>query len=155
MLEFSYKEFTQKTRPPHSPESNLFIEGFLLHYRNLIQFFSGSEERHKRYKGNDISTFDPKVWAGRDFRADEIAAIKDPGKNLDNKYSNKISNLLQHCTKKRVNPLQGWEMENMHCEIEPIMDAFAKMFPREIRVCAWAEGESASTATVVVYKNEF
>jgi hypothetical protein len=51
MLEFSYKEFKQKTPPQQSPQWNLLIEGFLLHYRNLIQFFSGSEERHKRYRG--------------------------------------------------------------------------------------------------------
>ena len=68
LVEFSYgREFEKKAFAPQSPQWNLLIEGFLLHYRNLIQFFSGSEERHKRYKGNDLSTFDPAPWGQRSF----------------------------------------------------------------------------------------
>ncbi len=153
MLEFSYREFTNNRRPPQGPEWNLLIEGFLLHYRNLIQFFAGSEQRHRRYKGNDLSTFDPILWAGRVLTVDEIAGIKDPGTILDDMYSNKISNLLQHCTIRRVDPLQGWEMDTMYSEIQPIMGAFARAFPRETRVCTRSESTSTSTETVIVYKN--
>src|ERR1700680_1311205 len=65
MLEFSYQDFMKKTPPQQSPRWNLLIEGFLLHYRNLIQFFSGNENRHKRFKGNDLCTFDPMPWENR------------------------------------------------------------------------------------------
>lgn len=87
MLEFSYKEFQQNTPKPQSPQWNLLIEGFLLHYRNLIQFFAGSENRHKRYKGNDLSTFDPQPWAGRQLTKEEIDSMRVPGDKLDKAYS--------------------------------------------------------------------
>ena len=154
MLEFSYREFEKKAFAPQSPQWNLLIEGFLLHYRNLIQFFSGSEERHKRYKGNDLSTFDPAPWGQRSLTKEEIDAIKAPGEKLDKTYSNKISNLLQHCTVVRVEPLQGWEMEQMYTEIASIMSAFAKSFPRRTTpIEATLDSAANSTATVIVYKS--
>jgi hypothetical protein len=116
-------------------------------------FFSGSEERHKRYKGNDLSTFDPMPWGKRQLTKEEIDAIKVPGEKLDQEYSNKISNLLQHCTVVRVEPLQGWEMSKMYGEIEPIMSAFAKSFPRgSVKAEARTDSTANSTATVIVYE---
>ena len=154
MLEFSYREFEKKAFPPQSPQWNLLIEGFLLHYRNLIQFFSGSEERHKRYKGNDLSIFDPVPWGQRSLTKEELDAIKVPGEKLDRTYSNKISNLLQHCTVVRVEPLQGWEMEQMYTQIAPLMSAFAKSFPRgSVRIATTLDSTASSTATVIVYKS--
>jgi hypothetical protein len=156
MLEFSYQDFMKKTPPQQSPHWNLLIEGFLLHYRNLIQFSSGNENRHKRFKGNDLSTFDPMPWANRQLTKEEIDAIKVPGEKLDQTYSNKISILLQHCTVKRIEPLQGWEMEQMYGEIAPVMGAIAKFFPRgSDRVETHSDGSANSTATVIVYKNVF
>src|ERR1019366_3918501 len=156
MLEFSYREFMKKTAPQQSPYWNLLIEGFLLHYRNLIQFFSGSEDRHRRYKGNDLSTFDPTPWGNRQLTKEEVAAIKSPGERLDQTYSNEISNLLQHCTVKRIEPLQGWEIEQMYGEVAPIMSAFAKSFPLgSDKVEARTDSTANSTATVSVYKGLF
>jgi hypothetical protein len=155
MLEFSYQEFMKRAASPQSPYWNLLIEGFLLHYRNLIQYFSGSEDRHRRYKGNDLSTFDPTPWGNRQLTKEEVAAIKSPGEKLDQTHSNKISNLLQHCTVKRIEPLQGWEMEQMYSEIAPIMSTFAKSFPRLDRVATRTDSSASSTATVIVYKGLF
>jgi|SRR5579864_998866 len=154
MLEFSYREFKQNAPQPQSPQWNLLIEGFLLHYRNLIQFFSGSEDRHKRYKGNDLSTFDPLPWAKRQLTKEESGTIRVPGEKLDKAYSHKISNLLQHCTVQRVEPLQGWEMEQMYGEIEPLMASFAKSFSRTTgKAQATLDSTANSTATVIVYKS--
>jgi hypothetical protein len=154
MLEFSYKEFMKNTPSQQSPYWNMLIEAFLLHYRNLIQFFAGSEKRHKRYKGNDLSTVDPLPWAKRQLSDEEMEAIKAPGRKLDEAYSNKISNLLQHCTIVRSEPLQGWEMEKMYAEIEPIMSAIARSFPRRPeRVEARTGSTANSTATVTIYKS--
>jgi len=137
----------------HAAYRNLLIEGFLLHYRNLIQFFSGNEDRHKRYKGNDLSTFDPTPWRNRPLTKEETDAIKTPGEKLDQTYSNKISTLLQHCTVRRIEPLQGWEMEQMYSELLPIASTFAKSFPRgSDRVEARTDSTANSTATVIVYK---
>ena len=154
MLEFSYQEFMKNPAPQQSPYWNLLIEGFLLHYRNLIQFFSGNEDRHKRYKGNDLSTFDPIPWGNRPLTKEETDAIKTPGEKLDQTYSNKISKLLQHCTVKRIDPLQGWEIEQMYSKIVPIVSIFAKSFPRgSDRAEARTDSTANSTATVIVYKS--
>src|SRR5438874_13489068 len=39
------------------PEWNLLIEGFFMHYRNAISFFSG-----KKHRAGDISTKEPEVF---------------------------------------------------------------------------------------------
>ena len=97
---------------------------------------------------------DAGIWASRKLTNDEIDAIKVPGEKLDKTYSHKISNLLQHCTVQRVEPLQGWEMDQMYKEIEPIMAAFAKSFPRgSEKVEARLDSTANSTATVIVYKS--
>ena len=110
--------------------------------------------RSKRYKGNDLSTFDSTPWGKRELTNQEIDAIKVPGEKLDKAHSNKISNLLQHCTVVRVEPLQGWEMDQMYAQIEPIMAAFTKSFPRRSGpVEARIDSTANSTATVIVYKS--
>jgi hypothetical protein len=102
----------------------------VLQYRDLIQFFSGREDRHRRYKGNDLSTFDPTPWGNRPLTKEKVAAIKSSGEKSDQTYSNKISNLLQHCTVKRIERLQRWAIEQMFGEVAPIMSTFAESFPR-------------------------
>jgi hypothetical protein len=83
----------------------------------------------------------------------EIEKIKVPGEKLDQMYSNKISNLLQHCTMARVEALQGWGMERMHAEIAPIMGTFAASFPRGSgKAEGKLDGSANSTATVIVNK---
>ncbi len=42
------------------PERNMTIECFLLHYRNLIEFFSGAKSRE-----SDLSVLSPEAWSGR------------------------------------------------------------------------------------------
>jgi hypothetical protein len=72
---------------------------------------------------------------------EEIDAIKVPGEKLDGKYSNKISNLLQHCTVVRVEPLQGWEMEQMY-DAHPVKsarDAVRAFIVQEARTLGTAE----------------
>jgi hypothetical protein len=43
MLEYTLSKMTKAELPP--PEFNMTLECFLLHYRNLIEFFSGKKHR--------------------------------------------------------------------------------------------------------------
>ena len=108
-------------------DKDLFLEGFLLHYRNLIRFFSG--KNHREDKG-DLSTANPKVWAGRDLTQAEVAAIKEPSIALDDKYHEDISKYLQHCTRLRSEQDKVWDVALMEHEMAKIITEFERAFPR-------------------------
>jgi hypothetical protein len=56
------------TRREHPAAQDLYVylEAFLLHYRNLIRFLSG--EHHREGKG-DLSTANATAWSGRELTA--------------------------------------------------------------------------------------
>ena len=58
MLRFCRDQIQAQSSPPDARATSLHIEGFLLHFRNLIRFFSG-----KRPRPYDLSTADPDTWA--------------------------------------------------------------------------------------------
>ncbi len=129
MLEHCYTTLRDAPPPVTDPNWNLLIEGFLLHFRNLIQFYAGNENRHKRH-GNDLSTFEPEVWAGRPLTPEEVDATRAPGAKLDDALSDKISVCLQHCTRERAETLTDWDIAQMFTEIDQINSVFKKSFPR-------------------------
>lgn len=108
-------------------DRDVYLEGFLLHYRNLIRFFSG--KYHREGKG-DLSTANPHVWANRALTQAEIAAIQQPASALDDKYHEDISKYLQHCTRLRSEQGKVWDVALMEHEIAPIIVAFESASPR-------------------------
>jgi hypothetical protein len=102
------------------------LEGFLLHYRNLLEFFSG-EHRPGRH---DMSTTNSNVWANRTLSAPEIAAIVEPAKVLDARHYQAISRYLQHCTLLRHEQSMAWDVAEMKRAMVPIIDGFVRAFPR-------------------------
>jgi hypothetical protein len=128
MLGFCYAEL--KKRPEAAePERNLLVEGTLLHYRNLLEFFSGSKHRPaKNGKPADISTVDPRVWAFRDLTAEELAKIQAPARALETKYFEDLSQFLQHCTERRFVDSMQWDLDTMFAEMKPIARAFREAF---------------------------
>jgi hypothetical protein len=106
-------------------EKNLYLEGFLLHYRNLIRFFSGKEHR-----GDDLSTRKPDDWTHIDNPA-AIEEIQRRGQSLENSHYSDISKYLQHCTTLRSTESKGWKIDQMTEEIMPIIDLFETEFPEQ------------------------
>ena len=99
----------------------LVLEGFLLHYRNLVEFFSGSHHRHE----NDLSMRKPSVWAAHvTITMNQMKAITQSAKHLDKKYFVPISRYLQHCTEDRHLRDLTWDCQQMHDEILPIISMF-------------------------------
>jgi len=130
MLDYCFARLTHEPPASDAPFLNLLIEGYLLHYRNLIQFFAGNENRHQRH-GNDLSTCAPSEWANRTVEKSEIGCLRIPGKELDDEFSDRISVCLQHCTKERAETLVDWDIRDMHARISPAIDAFRKAFPKQ------------------------
>ncbi len=152
MLEYCTGVLFNSPPPTNDPYWNLLIEGFLLHYRNLIQFFGGNEQRHRRY-GNDLSTFASEVWADRALEPEEIDALRTPGGKLDDEFSAKISVCLQHCTRERVETLTDWDIRGMYERLIALIAAFTKSFPRRsgfIKVAASDLRSTSSSSPAVI-----
>jgi hypothetical protein len=130
MLEYCFQILTGNPPKTSTPEWNLLIEAYLLHYRNLIQFLGGNEQRHKRHK-NDLSTFAPEKWAKRQLTKEEQDALVIPGQKLDDEFSDRISVCLQHCTVERADQLIDWDIVGMQGKIESAITAFKTSFPRQ------------------------
>src|SRR5580698_3571258 len=120
MLEFCNRRLTE-TVGPVAEDKALYLEGFLLHYRNLIRFFSGLHHR-----GDDLSTADSNAWAGRNMTHAEVVAIKDPAIPLDDKYYGSISKYLQHCTRLRHELDRDWDVSTMKTELDPLIGEFIR-----------------------------
>jgi hypothetical protein len=134
MMEYAYERLVKRdTRP--LPESNMLIESYLMHYRNLIEFFSGAKHRDRSAgKPRDISVKDAEVWAGRTLASEEQGTIATPAAKLVDAYFEDISQFLQHCTERRFLESRDWDVEGMCDEIKPIVAAFSSAFPRQVAV---------------------
>src|SRR5258708_10974276 len=129
MLGFVYTTLSERNEKMPEPHRNLFIEGFLLHYRNIVEFMSGAKHRAgKNGKTADISTAAPQVWAGQALSAGELAALQAPARVLESTYFEDISQFLHHCTERRVVEFKEWDLDKMYKEIEPVLSKFRQLF---------------------------
>src|ERR1700693_1351059 len=141
MLEYS---FSRVAGQRELPEANMAVQCFLLHYRNLIEFFSGAKHR----KGSDISVADPGVWAGRTLTPAELNSLQTPAQKLCDDYWTEVSQFLQHCTERRYKELKEWNLEEMMDKLSPVLASFKKLFPptaTPIHVTKALSVQSAST----------
>lgn len=123
----------------------LCIEGFLLHYRNLIQFFGNH---------HDLKAGEPHEWSPRELTDAELASIQDAGPF--NRHSGQISQYLSHCTKSRAERDRDWKHVAMYEELKPMLENFDRLFPRQKeppRELTTLGRESVSTATISYYQS--
>ena len=99
------------------------LECFLLHFRNLIEFF-GKEPR-----GDDLSITKPEtIWTDPATMPPLDKLDRLHRKDLWTKYevrvgtavNDKISRYLQHCTEQRVDG-KSWNAREMVEELNPVM----------------------------------
>jgi len=119
MLRFSYQRLAEQKLTER--DAWVYLETFLLHYRNLIDFLG-----NERPRPGDLHISN--IWT--------LANLTEP-KNLNEMYSNgkklktkyepsdaqgggRISQYLQHCTEKRID-FKNWEVSTMYNEIEPLL----------------------------------
>lgn len=108
--------------------SNLYIECFLLHYRNLIRFLSG-----KHHRQDDISMAEPSLWAEGETNPEDALLVRNMAKELDEWYFAPISKYLQHCTVLRADETRSWDVTDMHDRLEAILVTFEQCFPADSR----------------------
>ena len=133
-----------------TPDLNLLIEGFLLHYRNLLEFFSGNKHRpadaSKPKATPDLSTRNPRAWGDRELTDEEQKVIVEAARAIFDPDWLDISQYLQHCTERRFKTARDWKIPQMLESLERIIVPFEISFPRE-RPQFVVGPENNSTAT--------
>jgi len=102
---------------PH--DAWVYLESFLLHYRNLIEFLGRPNPRQ-----DDVHITNVWKLASKTPPAN-LKAIIAGGMKLWNEYEprhggDKISKYLQHCTMKRID-FKEWHIDVMAQKIEPLL----------------------------------
>jgi hypothetical protein len=135
-------------------EYYLGIEGFLLHFRNILAFFT-----NKRLTNTDLTLDRPEQWAERAVDPHEYGDLTVRSKQLNDKYGvtvnekksdcyDQISKYLQHCTVLRHERSKKWNIESMFADILPILDDFETRFVARTRRVEFVLGRvDNSTAT--------
>ena len=134
-------------------EYNLRIEGFLLHTRNLLAFFTD-----KHNKDTDLKITQPS-WAGA-FEDRTIleklinrANAVDKAHHGDNEGDtcyNEISKFLSHCADQRYLRPKSWETDGLFSDLNPIFSDFEATFigvalpPTEVHVTPGVANSTAS-----------
>ena len=108
------------------------LESFLLHFRNLIEFFGRPDPR-----GTDLSIRKPEsFWADAANRPADLALTRLRKQDLWAKYEgtnpSSISKYLQHCTEHRIYA-KDWPVSDMYNEIRVAMEEFERLLPDRTR----------------------
>ncbi len=143
MLEFCNGKLAEGISPS-SQDYYLYIEGFLLHYRNLANLFANRDGMEAR---------NAHVWAEKNLSDAELASIQDGKPYKD--YSREISQYLSHCTENRADRDVSWNRVEMYDAIKPCIDNFRKLFPshpESPRAVQTLSSENMSTATITRYR---
>jgi hypothetical protein len=125
-----------------NPETWSWLEVFLLHYRNLIEFFGRDDKQGKPPQKGDLHVLT--FWKLENVsEPDDLQGFYQAGKALflDADIGNKaISKRLAHCTDQRL-PLKKWpismykKIEELIARIEPILEPYpAELQPSELPV---------------------
>src|SRR6266446_3215106 len=119
MLRFTVRKLAERKLTER--DAWVYLESFLLHYRNLIEFFGKENPRN-----TDIHVTNIWQLAGLTVPAN-LNEIHAKGKPLWDRYEpsdkqggGRISQYLQHCTTKRTDA-KDWGVATMFNDIEPLL----------------------------------
>jgi hypothetical protein len=123
----------------------IYLEAFLVHFRNLIEFFG-----HPDPRGDDLTIVRPEsFWPDASTRPAGAALAKLRRRDLWDKYEvgqpDRISKYLHHCTQARVGP-KDWEVGTMYGQLKPTLDEFEVLLPDKGRTWNVAEVKPISAA---------
>jgi hypothetical protein len=137
MLRYSYSRILRPPEGARYADVWAYLESFLVHYRNLLDFF-GKPTRC----GTDLTSKDPKkIWSADVMVNHRMPPQKDLdkmraiGERLWEEYDDRkkrddtISRYLQHCTTYRTSPKQ-WFPVKMMKEIKDVIALFEKHLPK-------------------------
>jgi len=138
-------------------EYYLSIEGFLLHARNLLAFFT-----IRKNETTDLIINEPEVWFGKAVNPRQYSDLVKAMREVDADFSeggkscyDEISKFLLHCTTMRYERLREWDLEGLFKRIDPILEDFKKRFTPNTTVTVYRGSAAASTATMTVVQTIF
>lgn len=120
----------------------IVLESFLLHFRNLIEFFGRPDPRD-----TDLSIQKPEsFWPDASNRPKDGELTQLRKLDLWTKYEGSnnpgsISKYLQHCTEHRIDA-KDWLVTEMYDEIRNTIDEFERLLPDRTR--PWAQPKTQS-----------
>lgn len=143
LYEIDLLHFARKRLLSHEPwwqelDEWLYLEDFLLHYRNLIEFFG----KQRNLRDDDLSISRPeRIWPGHVPDKGVLDFMTRPDlwekyDTSDNKEA--ISKYLHHCTTQRTEA-KDWDVSAMYEELRPIVEKFESLLP-EYRYAAVLTG---------------
>jgi hypothetical protein len=121
MLQYCLEALREKESSDRR-EYYLQIEGFLIHYRNLADFF-GSDEGLKANR--------PERWSPRPLSGEELASIQN--RVPAERYRGPISEYVCHCSPNRADKDTKWDREAMYELLKPNIESFRKLFPSKFK----------------------
>ena len=137
MLHFSYSQIVSPPDGASDADVWAYLESFLVHYRNLLEFFGKPNPRD-----TDLTLERPEViWspeagvASPTPNQEILEGMRAGGRKLWEEYENgdkrddTISRYLQHCTIYRTSP-KPWFPINMMHEIKEILEPFVQHLPK-------------------------
>jgi hypothetical protein len=145
MLRFAKERLSSPPTALLEPDVWVYLETFLLHYRNLIEFFG---KRKRDVKADALSISRPEdIWPGR--VPDEAVLEGMTSLRLWEKYDTHdndkaISKYLHHCTTQRVEVAE-WDLNTMYEDLRPVLEKFEALLP-EYRPARHIMGPEAGTA---------
>jgi hypothetical protein len=114
MLRFAAAQLDQNKT---DKDAWVYLESFLLHFRNLIEFLGRKSRRDKDPKDLGVETM------CRHLAEDDLKCLREQGGQLFEQYERvdgSISQYLAHCTEARVVNKQ-WHVDGMYDQIEPFL----------------------------------
>jgi hypothetical protein len=136
ILRFSFSQLVTPPDTARDADVWAYLESFLVHYRNLLDFFGKPPSRN-----TDLAIRNPEaIWSVEAGLADRRPAeeplerMRALGRTLWEKYedpdkrADTISRYLQHCTTFRISPKQWFPVEMMH-EISEALDILERHLP--------------------------
>jgi len=131
MLDFCYRRLkTRENSWETECDFYVYLEAYLLHYRNLLACFSGEHHR-----SDDIDFSNLSQWTTKQVTQSQVDAIRDPAKQLEQSYYRDISQFLAHVTVRRSVEDMKWMVHGMHARVQPIAQDFLKLFPPTRQFC--------------------
>jgi hypothetical protein len=137
MLRYSYSNILQPPAAARDADVWAYLESFLVHYRNLLDFFGKPNPWD-----TDLTIEHPEmIWSAKavlDRRMppqQDLQKMRTVGRRLWEKYDDKtnrddtISRYLQHCTTYRISPKPWFPVEMMQ-EISEVTAVFEGHLPK-------------------------
>lgn len=103
-------------------EAHLHLEGFLLHFRNIVNFLSGSGG-----SAGDLSLASASFCRKCGFDGSSVSEVRRLAKPVYDEYSGEISTYLAHMTQRRHETDRDWKPGTMLAKLTPALQAFACM----------------------------